>query len=111
MRSILVISQTAEFRLDSNKSSHRRDVQERRQDDICQGSCVAGLFKSIQLQPRSGVGDGPISFSGNSKTTHHRGHEGTQRKSSDLQMAHRTKTIRYLLNWALDNHEKPKKKP
>jgi hypothetical protein len=31
---------------------HGRDVQERRQDDICQGSCVEGPFKSIQLQPR-----------------------------------------------------------
>ncbi len=31
---------------------HGRDVQERRQDDICQGSCVEGPFRSIQLQPR-----------------------------------------------------------
>ncbi len=31
---------------------HRRDVQKRRQADICQGSCVEGPFRSIQLQPR-----------------------------------------------------------
>jgi hypothetical protein len=29
---------------------HRRDVQEGRQDDICEGSCVEGPFR--QLQPR-----------------------------------------------------------
>src|SRR5229473_1232536 len=31
---------------------HGRDVQERRQDDICQGGCIEGPFRSIQLQPR-----------------------------------------------------------
>ncbi len=31
---------------------HGRDVQKRRQDDICQGSCVEGPFRFIQLQPR-----------------------------------------------------------
>src|SRR5262249_4989667 len=31
---------------------HGRDIQEHRQDDICQGSCVEGPFTSIQLQPR-----------------------------------------------------------
>ena len=31
---------------------HRRDVQERRQVNLCQGSCVEGPFRSVQLQPR-----------------------------------------------------------
>ena len=31
---------------------HGRDVQKRRQADICQGSCVAGPCRSVQLQPR-----------------------------------------------------------
>ena len=31
---------------------HGRDLQEHRQNDICQGSCVEGPFRSIQLQPR-----------------------------------------------------------
>jgi hypothetical protein len=38
--------------LESNASVglHRRDVQERRQDDLRQGSCVERPFRSIQLQ-------------------------------------------------------------
>jgi hypothetical protein len=31
---------------------HGRDVQKRRQDDCCQGSCAEGPFRFIQLQPR-----------------------------------------------------------
>jgi hypothetical protein len=29
-----------------------RDLQERRQADLCQGSCVERPFRSVQLQPR-----------------------------------------------------------
>ena len=43
----------ADFRLVPQRHRlHGRDLQEHRQDDICQGSCFERPFWSIQLQPR-----------------------------------------------------------